>query len=516
MEGNTAIFLVLGAIVAMVAILISDRMRPGLVLFSVVVLFLCTGILSPEEAVAGFSNKGMITVALLFLVSEGVRRSDALGHVIRHLLPTDGRKYTVRRGYVRLLPMIASVSAFLNNTPVVVVFAPIIKAWARKVGLPLKQLLIPLSYATILGGMCTLIGTSTNLVVHGMMLDAGLEGLSMFELAKVGVPVALLGLLYLYLFGPRRLPGLDEEVDAADPAEGYRVEALLGSRFPGIGQRPAEFDFKSHYGAQIVEIRRSGEPVSDLEDFAFREGDTLLLDAAHSFLSTWRDSRVFLLLTNGIEEPGDTIPRWKKYTSLVLLTLMIAGATFGSLPAVQALLPGVKLDMFFWVCIVTVLMAFLGIFPVKRYTKFISWDVLITIACALAISRAMTNSGLAEWLAGALIGISENVSPWVVLAMLYLTTNLITEVITNNAAAAFAFPVAIAAAEQLGVNVMPFVIAVCIASSASFSSPIGYQTNLIVQGLGNYRFGDFLRAGLPLNLLVFAVSMALIPLLWPF
>lgn len=172
MEINGEIFVILGTIILMIALLVADFMRPGLVLFSVVVLFMCLGILSPTEAVAGFSNEGMLTVALLFLVSEGVRRSDALGFLIKKLLP-EKKGATVRDGYARLLPTIMSISAFLNNTPIVVVFIPIIKQWAKKAGLPLKKFLIPLSYAAILGGICTLIGTSTNLVVHGMMLDAG-------------------------------------------------------------------------------------------------------------------------------------------------------------------------------------------------------------------------------------------------------------------------------------------------------------------------------------------------------
>ena len=195
---------------------------------------------------------------------------------------------------------------------------------------------------------------------------------------------------------------------------------------------------------------------------------------------------------------------------------MIVGATFGSLPAVQRLSPNIPLDMFFWVCVVTVLMGYFGIFPAKKYTKLISWDILVTIACALAISRAMVNSGLADYIAAHVIDFSHNASPWMVLVVIYITTNIITELITNNAAAAFAFPIAMSAAEQLAVDPMPYMVAVCIASSASFSSPIGYQTNLIVQGIGNYRFKDFVRVGLPLNIITFVLSITLIPLFWSF
>lgn len=514
MGANIEIWIVLAGLCLMMGMLIADWLRPGFVLFSGVVLFMCTGILTPREALAGFGNEGMITVALLFLVSEGVRRSDALGHLVKWLLPVR-RDMTVRKGYLRILPTIAAVSAFLNNTPVVVVFIPIIKQWARRMGLAVRKFLIPLSYAAILGGMCTLIGTSTNLVVHGMMLDEGFEGFSMFELGKVGGCIAVVGLLYMILLGNRRLPD-DSTLEEQPRAEesGREVEAVLGPRFPGINRTFAEFDFRSHYGAGIRSVRRGGEELPP-ESVIFRAGDTLVLETDGTFIERWGDSRVFLMLSNGSEH-RPACPRWKKRLALALLVVMIAGATFGSMPFMADLVPGMQLDMFFWVCVVAVLMACFGIFPAKKYTKFISWDILVTIASALAISRAMVNSGLADWIASGLSRLSAAASPWAVLAVLYVTTNLITEFITNNAAAAFAFPVALSAAAHLGVDPMPFFVAICIAASCSFSSPIGYQTNMIVQGIGSYRFRDFVRIGLPLNLIAFAVSMVLIPLFWPF
>lgn len=172
--------------------------------------------------------------------------------------------------------------------------------------------------------------------------------------------------------------------------------------------------------------------------------------------------------------------------------------------------------MFFWAGVVTIVMAFTSIIPPKKYTKFITWDILITIASALAISTAMTNSGLADWVAKGLIGMANDCSPVVIMAVLFIVTNLITELITNNAAAAFAFPVALSVATQLGVDPMPFIVAICIAASCSFSSPIGYQTNMIVQGIGEYKFKDFLRVGLPLNLLSLIISVIFIPIFWPF
>ena len=383
----------------------------------------------------------------------------------------------------------------------VVIFAPIIKRWAESVRIPATKFLIPLSYATILGGMCTLIGTSTNLVVDGMILDAGYKGFGMFELGRVGIFIALAGIVYLLFFSSRLLPEVrkdtvGDEHGEADASSFHRVEAVIGARFPGINKRVGDFNFVRHYGAEVKEIKRSGVSIVDnLSRVKFHEGDTLVLWADDSFISTWGDSSVFVLLANG----KDTEPkagRKKRWFALTLLVLMIVGATVGELPFMEELLPGIDLDMFFFAAVTTVIMAWTKLFPARKYTKYISWDILITIACAFAISRAMVNSGVADIIAHGIIDM--------------------TELITNNAAAALAFPLALSLSNQLGVSPMPFFVVICIAASASFSTPIGYQTNLIVQGIGNYKFTDFVRIGLPLNILTFIISVILIPLIWPF
>lgn len=511
--------IILLGLLAMVVALVMDRMRPGMVLFSVVVLFLCAGILTPSEMLEGFSNKGMITVALLFLVSEGVRQSGALGQLIKRLLP-QGRT-TVFKAQLRMLPVISFVSAFLNNTPVVVIFAPIIKRWAESVRLPATKFLIPLSYVTILGGICTLIGTSTNLVVHGMILEAGYEGFSMFELGKVGIFIAVAGILYLLLFSSRLLSdqrgrAADADEDLEERGDLHRVEAVLGARFPGINKRLGEFNFKRHYGAEVREIKRGGQCLTgNLSEEYLREGDTLVLLADDSFIQAWGESSVFVMLANG-RDAEPVAGRRKRWFALALLILMIVGATVGELPAVRKALPGIKLDMFFFVSVTTIIMAWTHVFPARKYTKYISWDILITIACAFAISKAMVNSGVADGVARFIIDMSDSYGPYVLLAALFIITNLFTELITNNAAAALAFPLALSISAQLGVSPMPFFVVICMAASASFSTPIGYQTNLIVQGIGNYRFTDFVRIGLPLNIITFLISVFLIPIIWPF
>lgn len=511
---------VAAVIILMLAALIGDRLRPGLVLFSAVVLLLTAHIISPKEAIEGFSNKGMITVALLYLVSEGVRKSGILERILYQLLPK--HNVSVARANLSFLPVVSAFSAFLNNTPVVVIFAPMIKNWAHKMKLPPTKFLIPLSYATIFGGVCTLIGTSTNLVVDGLMQDAGFRGMHMFELGRVGIFVCVAGLTYLIMVSRYLLPDsrrADAEVEETKPEGQQRYEVMLSTRFPGLGKTLHQFDFYRHYSANVVAIRRAGQLLTgDWMNQPLTREDTLVVDSDDTFQRLWGESRVFWMISRvgDLERPMGSRKRW---AALALVVVMILGATFGEMPFIADRVPHLKLDMFFFACVTTVVMAWTGMFPTRRYTRFISWDVLITIACAFGISKAMINSGFADFIAQYIIALSETARHsangiYIMLAALYLITNIFTELITNNAAAALAFPLALSIARTLGVDPMPFFICVCIAASAAFSTPIGYQTNLIVQGAGGYRFTDFVRVGLPLNILTFLLSVFLIPLLY--
>ena len=535
-----SIIFVAAVLAFMLVALMRECMRPGLILFTAVVALLCAGIINPEEALKGFSNKGMITVALLYLVSEGVRKSGVLERIVYRVLPTEN--VTVTKANLRFYPIVSFISAFFNNTPVVVIFAPMIKNWARKMKLPPTKFLIPLSYATVIGGICTLIGTTTNLVLHGMLLQEhknemkllkeskgavegillkfGIDGMHMFELTKVGVFIALAGLVYLIFFSRYLLPDdrqAEEEEEQNDIAPGMiRHEIMLGNRFPGLGKTLHEFDFYCRYGAHVRAIRRGGAILEgDYMNMRMTHEDTLLVDAPEFFKDTWKDSRVFWMINRvgDYEPPMGTKKRW---LALALLLFMIIGATVGELPIVTEHFSFIKLDMFFFACVTTIIMAWTRMFSPRKYTKYLSWDVLITIACAFAISTAMTKSGFADVIAGYIIALTESVGGsqygiYVILAALFLITNIFTELITNNAAAALAFPLALSVAEKLGVNPMPFVVCICFAASSAFSTPIGYQTNLIVQGIGGYRFTDFVKVGLPMNIIVFLLSVLLIP-----
>ena len=256
---NIEALFVLCTLIVMLIVLATDRMRPGLTLLLVAIIMMLTGIITPSEMVAGFSNKGMITVAILFLVSEGVRRSGALDYMIKSILPQ--KKTSVARAQLRMLPAVGAISAFLNNTAVVVIFAPIVKKWAQYVGMPMKKFLIPLSYATVLGGTCTLIGTSTNLVVYGMMQQNGYD-MKMFELSKVGIIILAVGLIYMLLASKRLLPNEEKAKNSAASEAGQKeffFELALSENSPFIGEKIDNGHVSLLAQNSISGIRRNNE-----------------------------------------------------------------------------------------------------------------------------------------------------------------------------------------------------------------------------------------------------------------
>jgi len=596
-------YIVLAVVLLTIVALAKEVMRPGLIFFSSAVVLMSTGIISDQELLAGFSNKGMITVAVLFLVSEGVRQSGVLNRLAQTYLPRKRGKLVFL--IPRIMFPVSLLSAFLNNTPVVIIFAPIVKRWSEKLNLSHKKFLIPLSYATIFGGMCTLIGTSTNLVVHGLIIDNGYPGFSMFELGKVGIFIAIVGIIYVSVAGNKLLPGkkillntkssaglkdyyydvtvtensnlvgleikngrlkelpkllvrcIERDGNIIETKKGMfkilpgdklllagksdrlnyiltnfnirlkgmdliknvpreklkQYEAVISPRFPGVGKTIPEFNFYQHYQAVVLAIHRNGERItSNIDKLKLKSGDNLVLLTSDSFIQNWGDSKIFYL-TSYIRDYKTTGTFWKKWLAFIILLFMITGATVGRYFESPA---GLTFDMFFFSILAAVLLIWLKIMPHQKYTKAISWDVLITIACAFAISKAMQNSGAAESLARTTINFSRSFGPVGIIAALYIVTALSTEVITNNAAAALVFPIALAAAQQLNIDPKPFFVTIAIAASASFATPIGYQTNLIVQAIGNYKFTDYLKIGLPLNIIAFILSLLLIPYFWSF
>jgi di/tricarboxylate transporter len=557
---------------------------------AVAVLYI-SGVLSAETALAGFSNPGMVTVGVLYLVVTGLEQTGGLDLISQALL---GLPKGQTAALVRLMFPVMGLSAFLNNTPVVAMFIPVVTDWCRKLRISPSKLMIPLSYAAIMGGMCTLIGTSTNLVVNGLVIaETDLPGLGMFDVAWVGLPCVLVGSLLLLFAnrwllpsrkpaisegddprqytvemvvekgsplvgktveqaGLRHLPGLylveiqrnqqlltvisprevlhkddqlvfvgavtsivdlhqfrglkpatDQVFKLTTPrSDRTLIEAVVSNTCPLVGKTIREGKFRNHYRAVVLAVGRNGERIEGkIGDIRLRPGDTLLLEAHPSFIEERRVSRDFYLV-NDIPD-SEPLRHEKAPLALAILVGMVLLAAFG------------WMDMLKAASLAAMLMLATGCCSAFRAFKNINWSVLLVIGAALALGQALQQTGVATVLASSVVQAAGD-NPWIALALVYGVTTLLTEAITNNAAAALVFPVALAMSQTLGVNFMPFIIAIMIAASASFSTPIGYQTNLMVYGPGGYKFTDFMRVGIPFNLAFWIITVLIAPRVYPF
>lgn len=570
--------------------LIWSRISPDMVFMGGLAVLLVTGVLSPEQALGGFSNTGMLTVAALFVVAAGLRETGALDLIVHRLF---GQPRSIAAAQLRLMLPVTFLSAFLNNTPVVASFIPAVSDWAKKQGISVSKLLLPLSYAAIFGGTVTLIGTSTNLVVSGLLQNTpGQQGFSFFELTWVGLPLAITGLLYVSTFSrwllPARLAAMEQLRDAREytvemliegpsPLDGQTVEQAGLRNLPGLflvevdrdgeifgpvapsmvlhagdrlvfagvtdsivdlqrirGLKPAtdqvfKLDtprasrnlieavvsptspmvgrsikagrFRNRYDAVVIAVARGGRRIrGKIGEIELRGGDTLLIEADPAFIDRHRNSRDFLLLRN-IEHAS--LPRHERsWLAWGVLLGLVALAGFGILPTVTAAILGAGAMVAF---------RCLGANAARRSIEI---NVLLVIAAAFGIGKALETSGAAAALAHGLIDLSGG-SPIGILIAVYVTTALLTELITNNAAAVLVFPLAYSASQAAGLNFLPFAVAVAMAASASFATPIGYQTNLMVYGPGGYRFTDYLRFGAPMNVLAGIITLTIVPMVWP-
>lgn len=578
---------VLAVLCVMIFCLVKEFARPDMVMFGALAVFLLSGVLPPSQALQGFSNQGMLTIALLFVVAGTIQRSGLLEDVLGRLLGGNG---ATRGTMLKLLAPASGLSAFFNNTPIVVMLTPLIRQWCERWNIPPSKFLLPLSYATIFGGMITLIGTSTNLVVHGLMLEHGMDGLGMFQLAVIGLPGALLGIIYLLTVGYRLLPNrkpaserIEEEtrdylsemrVDSDCPLIGKRIEEAglrnlkglyliqimrakeqispvssrekihAGDRLiftglvstivdlqniPGLrlvsdsktdlqrlrdgGQRLVEAvvshqstllhqsikknRFRSRFDAGVVAVHRNHERIhGKIGEIVLKPGDVLLLLVGSDFEKRNARSDDFYLITP-IDTPK-TVDRRRAKAALGVFAAMVLLVTFNVLSMFKAVLIAV---------LVLLLSRTITADDAKRHMEF---RVLLLIAASLGVGRALEVTGTAELLATSMFQWGQGLGVIGLLVIIYLLTNLLTEVVTNNAAAVIMFPIAVALAQQSGVEPLAFILTLTIAASASFSTPIGYQTNLIVYGPGGYRYTDYLKIGLPLNLLFLVMTVNIV------
>jgi di/tricarboxylate transporter len=551
---------------------------------------------SPAQSAAVFGNEGLLTVGVLFVVAAGLVETGGLTLISERLL---GRPQSVGQAQARLMPPVAGLSAFLNNTPVVAMFLPIVNEWSRKHRLSTSKLLLPLSYAAVLGGTCTLIGTSTNLVVQGLLIEArrtdpAVPVMGMFTIGAVGLPAAVLGIGYILLVsrwllpnresagvrlsnpreytvemlveprssvdgltieraGLRHLPGMylagieraGESIVAVGPEEVLRgndrllfvgvvdsvvdlkkvrglvpatdqvfkltaprhnrclIEAVVSDTCPLIGKSIREGQFRSRYDAAVIAVHRNGERVNQkIGDIVLKPGDTLLLESHPRFLRHHRNNRDFFL----VSAVADSHPRRheRAWIAIAILAGMVTVVAVANISVFNAAL------------VAAALMGLTRCCSAEHARRSINWSTLVAIGAALGVGRATETTGLAAAAAQTLIGVVEPLGPWGALLGIYVVTLLFTELVTNNAAAALAFPIAMATAAGLDVNVMPFAIAIAMAASAGFATPLGYQTHLMVYGPGGYRFTDFVKIGVPLDILVMIVTLVVVPMVFPF
>jgi di/tricarboxylate transporter len=595
----------IGVVIGLVAALVADVGRPDLVMLSGVSALLVGGVLTPAQAFAGFSNSAVLTVGALYVVAAGVQHTDALARLDRLLFAEASRLSPL---LARFMVPTAVLSGLLNNTPIVAMLTPRLQEWADEQGVPASKLMIPLSYAAITGGMMTLVGTSTNLIVAGLMEAEGYEPLHLFDVTWVGVPAALAVIGYLVLGGHRLLPdrgtsapavetALDEnmfevKVTVQSPVVGQTVaeaglrdlgdaylthvrrgpqvlqatprltleqgdvltfngrlaarerllrrpglkrtlpsrdgrtddpvryetlplyEAVIAESSDLVGSTLGEANFREEYQGVVLGIQRENEPVTGpVGTTELRAGDLLIVEAPTDFERRWssgsrdefylvapRDGRALAATEEGEDDEGDRTARAP--IALALTGAMVLAAAVGLAPIVTTAF------------LAALCMILTGCVTPAEAQRALNVQVLVVIAGALGVGKALETTGLAQTVAGGLIGATEAYGPVAALAAIYLTTNLLTEVITNNAAAVLMVPIAMATASTLGAPPTAFGLIVAIAASASFLTPIGYQTNLMVMAPGGYRFRDYARVGWPATLLVMGISVTIISVLW--
>jgi di/tricarboxylate transporter len=591
---------------------IREWSSPDVIALSILCLVVALGLVDTKQMTDVFRNEAPLTIAALFIIGGALEKSGAVDHIGKLL--RDRLSGNTRTAILAFSLVTAFFSAWMNNTAIVAIFLPVTLGFARSKEIAASRLLMPLSYTSILGGCCTLIGTSTNLLVNGTLRDLGERPMSMFELAPIGVPVAIIGIAYLTLFGPKLIPARSSitgtlEISSRTTAlhhlliqenswivgkkltetplasresgihvmevrrSGARLMDSLGSivvqkndrflvalhRRRGGGVKPEDFfqsigaqelstvdgivselvvrdesslvghtlansDFRQRYNCVVLALHRNGVNItSRIAEVSLEEGDTLLVITALNNLEALNRTRDFVL-TDSPVEPALALKKKKPMLHVVLSWTALVGVvlvatvtdmlhrmnpSFPSVPIHYAAMVGALALL--WLKIVT---------PREAYAS-IDWQVLLMLYGLLGLGMAMQNTGTAEWLAKGLVAAVQNFVtpeflPLVLLWLVFLLTLCLTEVLSNNATAVMMIPIVLKLAHSLEVDSRPFIMCVAVSASYAFALPMGYQTHMMIYGPGGYKFGDFLKVGIPLNFICWVCSCILIPLIWPF
>ncbi len=592
-------YLTLAILVVTFGLLIKTKLPAAAVFMGALAAAITLNLAPTDELLKGFSNQGMLTVAVLYMVAAGMYATGAITILMNKLI---GLPRSILQAQIKILPPIAVGSAFLNNTPLVAMMIPVVRDLTQSARLPAKHLYMPLSFASILGGVCTVIGTSTNLVIAGLVADAltepsanlpAMRPLNMFDPAWVGIPAAVIGIGFMVCFGRFLLPRETREQTESAPRRMYKAEFEVEPDSQLIGKTVAASGIAGAEGLDLLSIRRGSElKQEDLGEEILAGGDLLSFSAGVDALpELWRTNgliphlrlvtmktprhthqlvkavisrqsrlvgrklaylpsphspyqfKIVALSRDGqpvrglledarieagdkaVFEVNDTffyesnlehdfsltkplmgyhLQRTDKAVEASLITLaMIAVVALGWMSMLNAAL------------LASGAMLATGCLTLRTAGRSIDWATLDVIACAIGLESAVTHSGLADQLAGLLTAMGGN-NPYLALGVIYLGCTFMTNVITNNAAAAFMFPIALSTAAQMGVNFMPFAVTLMVASSCAFITPTGYQTNLMIWGPGGYAFSDFVKLGTIMTLIVATVTLTLAPIVFTF
>jgi len=589
------VLIVTTILVVALVLLVSEKIPVDLTAVGIMVALMVTGVLPPLEAVQGFSNPAVVTVAAMFLISQAMIRTGAVGFIGQRLISYSRGKPGL--ALILVMAIVGVASAFINNTPIVVLFIPVVLSLSCEYQISPSRLLIPVSYASILAGTCTLIGTSTNIIVSDLSATYGYGELGMFELSALGVPIAAIGIVFIYFASPRILPSLTSPICefGSEGARKYLAElaipresALLGrnpltvfaKKYPSIevselirynhifypgrdpvvisaddmllvkgsandlvsvlqegfvelspyqnglkfgpddpesliveiiitpqsslrGTRLRETHLNRDPDLQIIAIEHSGQFFTGLKihDVRLRTGDILLIQCPEKSLERLRGSRDYIVVEDVHQ---DIVIRRKARTTAIVFAGIVAGAATGLADIMTCALAG------------AFLMILLRCIRIREAYSALQGDVLMLIAGTIALGAAMEKTGTSRIYSEMFLSLFTDASPYTVLFGFLILTSVSTQILSNNATAVLLLPIAISTALSIGVDPRPFIIAVCFGASACFATPIGYQTNLLVYGPGGYRFTDYLKLGIPLNLIVLIMGGLFIPRIWPF
>ena len=593
------IAIVLGIMTLMFVLFVKEIFPLDVTALVVLIIFLVIGNLTLEEAISGFSNQAVITIAVLFILSHALQKSGILEYGVVRLNKLTERSKLL--GLTVFLITVAFASAFVNNTAIVAIFIPLTIRLAKKYNLSPSKLLIPLSYIAIMGGTLTLVGTSTNLLVNSIYVNTTMaEPLGMFEFSRYGIFILLIGLLYIIFAVPFILPSrtVTSSLTQSYHMGGYLTELKVAEESPLVGRTFMERSINKNYDITVLDIIREGMVISkNIRNTIIHPGDVLFVRGSlENFLRMKEVEKVTMLtdekltqaelihddntlveclLTQQSELVGKSLMEInfrRRFGSFILAirregailrrkiahvmlrafdTLLVYGprdkikelsesGNFIVLGEIEATL---QKNRFWWVSLVVIIsavfLAALGLVPILKGAlvgmiillvlrvistneayQSINWQVIVLIAALIPIGIVIQKSGTAEWLATAMNNVVEQfdpaLRPVVMVSLIYLMTMILTEMASNAATAIIMTPIAISAAMQIGLDPKPFIFSVCFAASASFITPIGYQTNLMVYGPGGYKFSDYVKVGLPLAISLWIMATFLIPVLWPF